>query len=829
MIASDSDFIKAILFDASGAEDEQRTEIIEVACSDRPWLDSEIRSLAAHLSDSDDPTSSLSAESRRGPAPTTIGRYEVLEYLGRGGMGEVYLATEPPPLSRRVAVKIMRSDLAGERLRRRLEFERDALVALRHECIARVLDAGTLENGDPFVAMEYIDGPHLLRAADDAELGVEDRLRLVERLCAAVSHAHKRGFVHRDIKPSNVLTERVGEELVPKLIDFGIAKLIDDSGAAGETMQGIPLGTLEYMSPEQSVGLRGLVDQRSDIYSVGVLLHELVTGHVPLSRSEILDAQGESLDSLYRKSDANTIARRIGAAGSGGSLAMKELAWVIAKATAFDPDERYQSADVMRLDLERLIAGKPATAAPPSRVYAIRKAAKRNPLAALGLGTAVVAVIVSIAVLLVSYQSTTAALRRTTAAEATAREALADSREALDFFASMMRFSSPSFLAKDASIMEMLEQGADLLDVSIEDRPGVSWDAHRVLAVSFTAWDNSPRALEQIELAERDAVAAFGDGSPQHGAVLSHKARVLTNLLRNEEAVAAAERAIEILSEYDSDWDNARYEAQMLLANLDASRGRYEAATGRLGPLIDEMRLKEASPTRLLSAITLRSGLLGILGRDDEAWASIDEGKNVIAANPSMPLMFVNYLKTAESDVASFADQPERGIGPGRDIVEFYREWLGRDHRLTLSKEIRLIELELKAGDEPRESIRDRLREVLRLCDEKFDGAHELRVFGRLVLGELESVLGEQESSITLLEEALAMSIELRGPIHPHVALIKITLAQSQMVTNDLAGAERSLDEAESILVELGQLSDETRDHLSELRARIAESRQPAG
>ncbi len=268
----------------------QRTAYLEGACQGNDPLRAEVQALIdAHEQAGDflesPPQAGLTMNNPAkidGPG-TEIGRYELLELIGEGGMGLVYLAEQKEPVKRRVALKIIKPGMDSKQVIARFEAERQALALLDHPNIAHVFDAGTTEAGRPYFVMEYVKGLSIIRYCDDNKVTIEQRLRLFEQLCEAVHHAHQKGIIHRDLKPSNILVSVHGDRAVPKIIDFGIAKAITQplTDKTFVTFQGQLLGTPEYMSPEQVDLATQDIDTRSDIYSLGVVLYELLAGVLP--------------------------------------------------------------------------------------------------------------------------------------------------------------------------------------------------------------------------------------------------------------------------------------------------------------------------------------------------------------------------------------------------------------------------------------------------------------------------------------------------------------------------------------------------------------------
>lgn len=349
--------------------------------------------------------------------PPVLANFRLIKQIGSGGMGVVWLAEQDHPVKRKVALKLIRAELTSNDVLLRFNAEKQALAMMDHPNIARVLDAGTTDNDRPYFVMELVDGVPITQYCDDNKLSVDERLNLFVPVCKAVQHAHQKGIVHRDLKPSNVLVTVVDGQAVPKVIDFGLAKAVEHHlTLTDETMQtefGKVVGTVQYMSPEQAE-LKGLdaqnIDTRTDVYSLGVMLYELLTGSTPLDEEtlaqnallKILEIirQQEPPRPSFRLStsshDANSVVadlRRLQPARLQ-QLLKGELDWVVMKAIEKEPDRRYQTASDFAQDLSNYLSGGTVTARPPSTWYQLQKFARRN----FGLVTAVMAIAVALIV-----------------------------------------------------------------------------------------------------------------------------------------------------------------------------------------------------------------------------------------------------------------------------------------------------------------------------------------------------------------------------------------------------------------------------------------------
>ncbi|MEM7309314.1 MAG: serine/threonine-protein kinase [Planctomycetota bacterium] len=323
-----------------------------------------------------------------------IGRYRVIEKIGEGGMGAVYLARQEEPVQRDVALKIVKLGMDTRRVVARFDRERQALAMMDHPGIARIFDGGATENGRPYFVMEYVPGLPITEYCDSEALGVPERLRLFVRICEAVHHAHKKGVVHRDLKPSNVLvTERDGRP-VPKIIDFGIARASADP-RPGEYATGEHevIGTYAYMSPEQADPGPTPIDGRSDVYSLGVVLYELLAGVLPFDVNELRGKSPSEVSQLLRDTDppapstkfsrlghtSTALARRRGLDGRRLVRRLSgELDWITLKAMERDVDRRYSSAEMLAGDVRRHLDRRAVLAGPPSRLYRFAKLARRH-------------------------------------------------------------------------------------------------------------------------------------------------------------------------------------------------------------------------------------------------------------------------------------------------------------------------------------------------------------------------------------------------------------------------------------------------------------------
>jgi WD40 repeat protein/serine/threonine protein kinase len=323
-----------------------------------------------------------------------IGPYRLLERIGEGGMGEVWLAEQSEPVQRKVALKLIKAGMDSRQVIARFEAERQALALMDHPNIARVLDASSAPDGSPYFVMELVKGVPLTRFCDERRLTIRQRLELFVGVCQAVQHAHQKGIIHRDLKPSNVLVAEVDGKPVPKVIDFGVARATGPRLADSTlvTQVGSIVGTPAYMSPEQADPTQADIDTRSDVYALGVMLYELLAGSTPLDRKSLRGAPLLEVLRRIREEEPPRPSARLAAAADAETVAASrgtdprrlrallrgELDWVVLKALEKDRNRRYDTADGLALDLRRYLADEPVEACPPSLRYRLGKVVRRH-------------------------------------------------------------------------------------------------------------------------------------------------------------------------------------------------------------------------------------------------------------------------------------------------------------------------------------------------------------------------------------------------------------------------------------------------------------------
>ncbi|HZW11315.1 MAG TPA: serine/threonine-protein kinase [Phycisphaerales bacterium] len=497
-----------------------------------------------------------------------LGVYRVQSLLGEGGFGSVYLAEQAEPVRRRVALKVIRPGMDSRAVVARFEAERQALALMDHPGVAKVFDAGVTPEGRPYFVMELVRGEPIDRFCESAGLDLHDRVRLIVQVAEAVHHAHMKGVVHRDLKPSNILVEQVDKRAVAKIIDFGVAKALTQrlTETTLYTERGQMIGTPEYMAPEQARGDVLDVDTRADVYSLGAILYQLLTGETPIDSRRLRSAGFAEIPTLIeqiepvRPSERVTKSVRAGHATVGAAAAPAtfsrrlrgDLDWILMRCLEKDRARRYDSASAFAADLERYLHDEPVEAGPPSAAYRMQKFVRRHRGLVAGLSAVAAALVLGIVGTSLGLGWALRERDRARVAEQVAQEragealAARDESEAVtEFLIGAIESVEPGEGRRDVTMHEVLDAAAEAVGASFASSPGLEARIRHTLGNAFSALGDLTEADRQLPVAYDLRRRTLGDDHPETLRVLGNLASLRQAQGRLAEAEQLGTRAIE--------------------------------------------------------------------------------------------------------------------------------------------------------------------------------------------------------------------------------------------------------------------------------------------
>lgn len=718
-------------------------------------------------------------------APRRIGPYRILSTLGEGGMGCVYLAEQTEPVERRVAVKLIRSSLTSPGAVARFQAERQAMARLSHPAIAQIFEAGTTDDGFPFFVMEHIPGEPLTRFCDRHRLDLEQRLRLFTEICRGVEHAHRKGILHRDLKPSNVLVAEVDGEAVPKVIDFGIARAIDQPLTEATLLTQGAAGTPAYMSPEafELVDGQADLDTRADVYALGVMLYELLTGTRPI------DLRGASLSQTLQK-----IANEEPARPSTRVRSLKpelaeplararrsdpetwprhldgDLDWITARAMAKERDQRYGSASELADDLRRHLDLEPVLAGPPTLRYRGGRFVRRNRALVLAASLTLLALVLgTIGTTVGLVQARREAQRANQEAER-ANQALLDAEEVTRFLVHLFEVSDPREAGGESvSARQLLDRGAARIEAELADQPLRRARMMLTMGEIYVQLQSFQEAQRLLAGAQEVRRAELPEDHPDLAEALFELAAIERNLARYEAAESAARQALAIREQHFGPEHESVGEVLRELAVILYLSDRHEEAE----PLVQRalaiarQRLGPEDPAVAASLETL-GNLIKDQGRCADALPHLTEALAIRQArlDPLDPRLAtaMNNLGSCHGETGDLVQArgfferaleiQERHLGPDATAVAIGRTNLGIVYR-SLG--------ELDAAEATLEAARDGF-----LASVGPD--HPMTANPVAELGVLLATRGRLEEAESHLRQALAVWQEKPGPSHPFTA-----------------------------------------------------------
>jgi tetratricopeptide (TPR) repeat protein len=729
--------------------------------------------------------------------PKTIGRYRIIRVLGEGGMGTVFEAEQDQP-RRNVALKVIRASWASPQTLRRFELESQALGRLHHPGIAQIYEAGSADTGSglqPFFAMELIHGRPLTLYAVEHKLDVRQRLKLMAQVCDAVQHAHQRGIIHRDLKPGNILVDEMGQ---PKILDFGLARATDcDAEATRQTDVGQLLGTLAYMSPEQVLADPLALDTRSDVYSLGVILYELLSYKMPYT----LSRQVHEAMRVIQESDPSPLS-------SVNRLYRGDIETIVAKALEKDKSRRYASAADLAGDIRRYLDDQPITAKPASVSYQLQKFARRHKALAIGVTATFLALVLGV------VASTLEALRARRA-ERKAQQESEIAQAVNDFLQKDLLAQASAYSQSkpdpDMKVRTAVDRAAQNIGGKFANQPEVEAAVRETIGSTYVGLGMYAEARQQLQQAlelERkvrgpdnpktvdtmvaladanEALGKFADAEtlakqalevsrrtlgPEHLNTLKAMDRLVSiddELGKYDEGAALAEQAVEISRRVTGPESKQTAAALYFLAMMDFEQGKF-VESQKVGNQAVELRRRLYGPDNpeTLNAMNNLAAAYGEPGQYVEAEALnkqiVESRRHVLGPEHPDTLDSMVNLAYDYRGEKRFVDAEKID----RSVLEIQRRVLGPEHPLTLRSMENVADDVRPQGDKVQAEALDlRALEIQRRVLGP-DNPDTLKAIGRLALdyrGE-----GKYQQAVALDEKNTEAFVRVQGPHNPYTS-----------------------------------------------------------
>ncbi|NNF07368.1 MAG: serine/threonine protein kinase [Candidatus Eisenbacteria bacterium] len=792
--------VREIFEEALKLDPPKRKAFVDESCKHDPELLPEVQSLLTAYQEEDSLVKDVVSEAAgkvTGPlrVGTALGPYRIAKLIGEGGMGAVYLAErDDDAFHKRVAIKVVRGGLDSPKIVQRFMAERRILATLDHPNIASVLDGGSTEDGLPYLVMEYVQGETIDRFCASQDLNLRDRVKLLRSVCRAVEHAHQQLIVHRDLKPANVLVTDPGE---PKLLDFGIAKLLDESDGSMHTATEARLLTPEYASPEQIRG--NPVTTATDVHALGILLYELLTGRHPFRRgtetpreieAAVLDRDPEPPSTSVTREvpgqhehpipRLNPLELRKELSGDLDNIVLKSL--------AKEPERRYASAAALGDDLDRYLDNRPVAARPDTFAYRTRKFLRRNPIG-VAIAGAFLVTIVSAAVI-----STRAYLRaESMRVEAeTQRDRL---KEINSFMGSVFQAASPEKRQspEEISARDILDTAAAKIETELKDRPEVAVAVQTEIGRRYNDLGFFEKSQEYLEQAVAGYTQLEKLDTPEALTAQVYLADAFHDQAKYDEAVAVLVRACDLAKDLGPDHFDIKSSALRMLSRVYLDQGDREKAA----PLLEELLVElDQEPIRSLPGVLEdRADTANDLGLLRVRQARYEEAEPLLrlAIELRTQLRGEDHSETGEmwanlAYALNRAGDYEEALVSARRALAIHVATLGEDHLETANSRINLADALVNLGE--LEEAESHYPLVLEAYSKSYGEDHPRigTVYNNMALALLNG--GAPEEAIPKFEEAARIYGLAFGDEHAWTAIARHNIVRA------LRGAKR-LDEAE--------------------------------
>ncbi len=733
--------------------------------------------------------------------PGVIGPYRIGRRLGEGGMGEVFLAEQTEPIKRSVALKIIKPGMDTRAVVARFELERQTLALMNHPGIARVYDAGQTEQGRPYFVMEFVEGVPINHYCDSKRLTTRQRLALVMDVCTAVQHAHQKAVIHRDLKPGNILITEIDGKPMPKVIDFGIARATEQRDAERTmfTQVGHVIGTPAYMSPEQTDPTNSDIDTRTDIYSLGVVLYELLVGLTPFDTASVYSAGYEAIMKFVREQEAprpslrlqHSAAHTTGVAKrhhtESGKLVRTlqgDLDWILLKALEKDRGRRYETANALAMDIRRYLNDEPVLASPPSAGYLARKFVKRH------RGGVIVGALT--AVVLVAFALTTSLQNRVIRQERDRAELESAKATALtDFMGEMLVSVDPWASGEhDLTVAEAMDRSRAGVDSVFAAQPLVAAEMHATMGQAYLGLQKLTEAEEEVRLGLELRTAALG---PDHEDVADgwlFLARIQRFNVQSKEAIDSGRESVRIRELHLPADDPQRLIGYADLIENYVQDRQFVPADSMLS-LVDNIIAGSQDDLRAHAAamLNLRARIASEERTDLAAADSlyVESIRLLRAKDPDAPLLTV-YLNNAAVNQMTMQDYVKAEATYGDALAMIERQF-GTDHPKYA------LVLENLGGIAFRQGNYDEclanLNRVKEIRSSNMGDTHPTVLRTMLNMATVASASGNPEKAVEIFDEVLPRLISVNGEDHLDTAttLRNLGLAQDKLERFDEAAA----------------------------------------